>query len=517
VRPSGAPLTAEEEQRLLIEEAALEAQLKALADSAALPDSDAAALSAEELIEAQARSAERFSTRASTHVGESQWFAAGASEPAAVDVRQRLSWRFKSASAAYRMLGPIAPAAERRELVALLRDYEVALRAAASEPPAGTKQLTDALHAQLAKTAIDHLDKLLTRIEDKLLAVDETVGDEAFRMRWTKERDSPKGLLRYARLLASRRFNVGFRRDRFEALAQELLTARAPSGQLLLMPRSKAGPVLQQLLRGLSSQPAKPQDRSAAISYLRDALDRLQSLAGARQFFDSGFFVDVHGYKVTMHDRITHPEFLFLCVALNVEIHNRLRQWSDPKSRSDGSSPPPLASLQAQLRAQEQSVHEVFGNFRKPRELTPVAPGSGQPTSRKAASKKPSRVPASGGHSVLLFVIAGLFMLGALGANLVTTGVITLKKPAQVVSQSELRGLSPLLLRGSLSADGSRFDGLISRPIWQQLDPKQRRARADQLALRLSKLGVQQARLFAYKTRAIEVESGRVVYVDDAR
>jgi hypothetical protein len=211
-----------------------------------------------------------------------------------------------------------------------------------------------------------------------------------------------------------------------------------------------------------------------------------------------------------MHDRITHPEFLYLCVALNVEVHNRLRHWSGTPST------PPLASLQSQLRAQEHSVQGVFSNFRKPKELASVAAGSSQPA-KKAAPKKPSPLPVrGGGHSIAAFVGAGLFMLLALGANLYTTGLITLHKPPQELAQMELRGLSPLLLRGSLSADGTRFHGLISRPLWRQLDAKQRRARADQLAQRLTKLGVRQARLLAYKSRAIEVESGRLVFVDDA-
>ena len=198
--------------------------------------------------------------------------------------------------------------ADRRELVALLRQYELSLRAAVPSPPTGTKQLTDALHLALPAELIDAQERALSKVEDKLLAIDECVADEAFRMRWNKERETPKALLRYARLLAARRFNIGYRRDRFEALAHELLTAKTPAGLSMYYaaaPRRRR--CCDELLRGLPRAANTPAERAAAHSYLRDALDRLHGITSAKQFFASGFFLDVHGYKVSMHDHVSNP------------------------------------------------------------------------------------------------------------------------------------------------------------------------------------------------------------------
>jgi hypothetical protein len=499
---------------------ALDEELLALADSPALPDSDAAALTAEELFATQAAASSNVSTRAATHVPDVERFD-GLLEPsptgeAATDTRLRLSWRFKATSTAYRLLSPLCPTPDRQELVALLRKYELSLRAAAGTRPAGTKQLTDALHLALPDELTDELERALAKVEDKLLAIDESVADEAFRMRWNKQRETPKTLLRYARLLACRRFNIGYRRDRFEALAQELLTAKTAAGTLLLMPRAKAAPVLRQLLRGLPRSASTGEERAAASTYLREALDRLQSLSGAKQFFDSGFFLDAHGYKVSMHDHVGNPEFLYLCVALNVEIHNRFLAWS--RSEQARGSTPPLAALQAQLRAQEQAVQGVFTNFRKPRDQAAAAGAPSAPVPRKPLKAQATRKSfTSTGVGLFGFVAVCLFVLVGLGANLFAMGVVSLHEPPVPLAQPELAKLSPLLVQGKLSAKGARFDGLLSRRAWQALAPGERRAAAQLLAKNLEQLGIHHAQVFAYQTRAIEVEFGGVAYVDDAK
>jgi hypothetical protein len=502
------------------DERLLDAQLLVLsespvpAESAVAADSDPASIVPDEV----ARS-NQLSTRAITHVPESAWFDVTlgilGADDAGVDPKARLAWRFKAVSAANKLLGPLCPSKDdRAELVAQLRKYELSLREQAGPPPQAAKQGMDALHARLSKDAVAQLDRALTKLEDKLLAIDELVSEDAFRMRWNKERETPKVLLRYARLLAARRFNVGFRRDRFEGLAHELLTGKLPSGALVLLPRSKAGPVLHQLLRALPRTASSPADRAAAIGYLRDALDRLENLGAAKQFFDSGFFLDVHGYKVSMHDQITNPEFLFLCVAMNVEIHNRLHSWSS--SNALASSAPALGTLQAQLRGQESAVQGVFANFRKPIASSP--PVAAPPAAKKPARPKTLRMPAiEGATSTLRVVAAAVLVVVVLTTNLYVSGALRFEEPVISVAAAELHALSPLLVRASMNAKHTRFDGLLSRPAWYRLRPEERRTMAAALAQKLFKLGVRDAVVFAYKTRAIEIHFGTLVYVDDAK
>jgi len=537
---SGEQAVANQNLPLDADEQLLDAQLAVLSDAPLTADSpvprssDPNSVVAAEPAPSTANAAPNLATRAITHVPESEWFDVTLgmlnADDTAVDPRARLAWRFKAASAANKLLGPLCPSKEERaELAASLRKYEVTLREEAGPAPAGAKQVTDALHAQLSKDASAQLDRTLTKLEDKLLAIDELVSDDAFRMRWNKERETPKALLRYARLLAARRFNVGYRRDRFEALAQELLTVKQPGGALQLMPRNKAGPVLQQLLRALPRTATAVTERAASVGYLRDALDRLQHLNGTKQFFDSGFFLDVHGYKVSMHDQITNPEFLYLCVATNVEIHNRLCSWSSkaaPDGKQDGkhsatagaaaSAAPTLAALQAQLRAQEQAVQAVFANFRKP--IASGPPAAAPATTKKHAKAKRERAYTAGGSSsVLRFVAAAVLLSLALGANLYTSGVLSFSEAPTNLSSAELHALSPLLLRATLKAKRTHLEGLLSRPAWRRLEPRERRTAAAALAKKLSDLGVLHAEIFAFRTRAIEIDFGTVVYVDDTK
>jgi hypothetical protein len=475
------------------------------ADSDVAPDSGAAApLTAAE---------PDVSTRVHTHVAPEGWFDAtlelGRSREAAGEVKQRLAWRFRASFSAYRLLLPTAPTAEARALMMnALRRYERLLRRAAGAPRDDAAPVTEALHAQLSDQQAADVDRAMSELEGTLLTLDECLPDDQFEARFRKPHVAPKQLLRYARFLAARPFGIGYRRDRFEMLALELLTTKLPSGKLLLMQRKRAAPVLQQLLRGLP-RPSATAARNSQISYLREALDRLVSLGVPQRFFDSGYYLDVYGYKLAMYEHVTSPEFLYLCVAIDVEVHNRLQSWSQAPNQLGADRS--LAALQDQLRAQRTAAQGVFPNYQRP--LTGVAR-----TTRASTPTKPAKrqaVHGSGGSASWLRVgIASALVLLALGANLFTSGFVRLNPTPDVLSKDRLHDLSPLLITGRLTEHGKHFDGLISRPSWVRLAPREREGAADDLARALKLHGVDHADLLAYKTRVIHIDFGSVVFVD---
>jgi hypothetical protein len=504
---------------------ALERRIVSLTE-AAIPDSDAVALTeGSEPARTQGITAEPdVATRALTHVPSEQWFDATLSIPGttglALDVRQRLAWRFKAAFAAWKLLVPICQTPEARaELVSAMRSYEKLLRSTGRAAGETNQPLSDAVHAQLSESQTLECDRALTELESALLAVDESLNDETFKAHFSRQREQPKALLRYARFLGARRFGIGYRRDRFETLALELLSARLPSGRLLLMPRKRAGQVLEQLLRGLHRPPVSAEDQGSALSYLRDALDRLENLAGSKQFFDSGFFLDVYGYKISMHDRITSPEFLYLCVALDVEVHNRLQAWSAQASGTGKALGGPLTALHVQLRAQQEAAQAVFSDFHRP------LVGHAAATAARAAApakKPPKRAEAaqpavSDESSLWRVAAAAAFALAALGANLYALDYLHWNEPPRPLADTELKQLSPLLLNGQLTQDGKRFSGLLARPEWRRLSPHERVAEAARLATALKQRGIDHAEVLAYKARAMQIDYGTVVYVDDAK
>ncbi|MET0390482.1 MAG: hypothetical protein ABW321_31205 [Polyangiales bacterium] len=502
---------------------ALDTRLVALTDADSLPDSDALALtdSSPSVLAPQAPAEPDTSTRTATHVTQEIWFDETLSIPGAagvpVDPRLRLGWRFKAAFTGWKALLPLCTSpTDRAKLVNAMRSYERLLRSTGPAPRTSNKQISDALHAQLTDAQVTECDRALLELETSLLAADESVSHEAFRSYIGRQREQPRQLLRYARLLASRRFGIGYRRDRFEELVVALLTARLPSGKLLLMQRRRAGQVLQQLLRGLHRPPVRSQEQQAGISYLREALDRLESIGSAKQFFETGFYLDVYGYKISMFDRVTHPEFLYLCVALDVEVHNRLQVWShtaDGKAPTGGS----LAALQLQLRAQQEAAQAVFADFHRP--LAGSAPPraiSAPATKRAQPSREPQRTAAAPESPWLRFGAACVFVLAALGANLYVMGVLRFDQRPEVLPHTELLQLSPLLQTGQVTPDGKRFSGSLARPAWHRLTPRERTAEAVRFAAALKRRGIDHAEVLAYKTRALQVDYGTVVYVDDA-
>jgi hypothetical protein len=356
-----------------------------------------------------------------------------------------------------------------------------------------------------------------------LLAADASISQEAFKTRWNREHTDLRQLLRYARLLAGRRFGIGYRRDRFEALALELLTLKLPSGRLQLMPRRRASQVLRQLLRGLYRPSANTDDNKQAVHYLRESLDRLDAISDAKQFFDTGLYLDIYGYKISRHDRILSPEFLYLSIAVEVDVHNLLLSWSQASAAETGK-PLSLAPLQLQLRAQKEAAQAVFHDFHKPLAgssgSAPRASGSAPKASESkrvrslpaAPTKRKSAPPSRAGR----YVAAGLFVLAALGANLYVTDAVPWRQPPHVLMQATLHAVSPLLVSGRLSADGKRFSGSVSRPSWLKLTPSERGRAAESIASELKRRGIEHAQLMAYKERAIDIDFGTVVYVDDA-
>jgi hypothetical protein len=451
-------------------------------------------------------------TRVHTHVAPQARFDVTLAVSAPIDPRQRLAWRFDAACAAYKLLLPTAPTPEARAvMVNVLLRYEKLLRSSAASNRERTARDNENPHAQLLERHVPELDLCMSEVEGALLTLDECLPNDQFEQRFSKQHVPPKQLLQYARFLASRDFGIGYPRDRFEMLAQELLTAKLASGRLRMMSRKRASGVLLQLVRGLTRTAVSEEAQSAQVAYLCGALDRLQSLTGSKPFFDSGFYMDVYGYKISMHERITSPEFLYLCVAINVELHNRLHAWSQPsagsgKRNSSGS----LAALQVQLRAQHEAAQAVFPDFHRPI-------GAAAESGRAAKKAKRGKDWGLSGSSLVRFVAAALFVLAALGANLYTFGVVQLERPPEMLSADRLRDLSPLLINGRLTAGGKHFAGLVARPSWNRLTPRQRETAAESLAQALKAQGIDHAEVNAYKARAIQVDFGSVVFVDGGK
>jgi hypothetical protein len=520
--PSPVPGAPRINNELARQSAEIDAEFAAVANTAELDGPLVAAYASAALSTAP----ERFDTRLQTHVSLDANFDATLRLPRSRDTlearRGRLAVRYKSACTAFKLLSAFQiSSSSRKELVELFSSYEAGLRAVLPPTEAGDKRDSDHLHSSLPAPGFDDHERALTKVEDRLLALDDTISEDDFRASVTKDKHPIKLLLRYARVLAVRRFNIGYRRDRFEYLACELLTDAGPDKRLQLLPRDQAGPVLHHLLAGLP-QVAAPEERAPAIEHLREALDRLAEVDGPKAFFESEFFIDVHGYKISMRDQITCPEFLYLSAAMHVELHNRLLAWSR-------SGTPSANSLRAQLQSQQRAAEEVFSNFRRPRS-TPAAKSSPRPAPApanealprparaRAKKRKPAEKNAERAVIGSWIKLAGLVLAIVLSSAslLYSAGAFQIGTPPVQLTGPQLQRLSPLLLRATIFRGQHRLDGLVSRPAWHRLSKQERRAVAAELAAQLKRQNIPNARILGYKSPVIQIEFSTVVFVDES-
>lgn len=437
--------------------------------------------------------------------------------------KRRLIARLVTCRDCFRVLGFLdLPDAERKEVAHLLMGLDEAFEPG-TKGNSVAKDPATAL-ANASKEALDRLERLISPIEDKLLALDDMVSVETFNARAVGGKVTAKAIARYGRLLASRRMQAGQRRDRFEWIATLLLTRKRPDRVRELVGPERAAQALDLLVGGLPYK-AKEQELEEALTYLGDALRRLATIKDQDAFFESEYFLDVHGYKVSMREQLLCPDFVYVSVAINAQLENCIEQWVHSVERlhnanqltQEGS---PREQIQRRLRQEEDAVANIFGAKARP------APAQGrvEPRRKEGDAKKPAKPKKKKkSRKAIAFNFdwrmarAALMLLVILGAGTYLafeTGVVTTAQRSGIESD-KLKAISPLIVRAVVNGSGSNraFEGLVRRPAWRRLQPDQRRAAADEIAQGLSQLGIKKGRIVAGKTKVIEIEQGLVSYV----
>lgn len=419
----------------------------------------------------------------------------------------------------FRWLGGLGvPDEERKGVARMLVELDVAAGRQGVQPMIAKEP--EAALREASAEQLDALERALSPIEDRLLALDDLVPPATFRHQLENRKQSKKIVARYGRVLASRKFPAGQRRDRFELIATHLLSARAGAGRRALPPE-RARSVLEFLLGGMPRK-QKEGELSEALAYLRQMLERLLGLSAPDEFFEGGWFLDTHGYKVSMRDQLLSPEFVYLSVLIDVAIHNRLEGWigererlHDAKQFTAGGSP--REQMMRRLQEQEEAVDDIFGVKRRPSPQTRSSePPKAAPVLR--SSKPP---PAKRKQNGVTIDRSLTLMVGSLLVILISGGVLAFEfglvgvEEHQALDAKDLAELSPMLARGWIrgSEGHRRLDGMIQRVRWMELDPRSRTEQANQLAKTLSGRGVKDAHLVDVTGPVMEIRGGLVEYV----
>ena len=451
-------------------------------------------------------------------------------EEAIEERRQRLAVRVHTCRDAFRLLGFLGIPDDARSATAqLLIAVEDKLTAGS-----GAKREDNALKSperflsDAPREKLDQVERVLVAVEDKLLLLDDLVPPTAFRSRIEGRDHSRTVLARYARLLASRHFPAGQRRDRFEWLATRLLTTREADGHLAMLPKDRARVVLQHLIGGMPDRAAPDEE---AIAHLQDAITKLDEIQSAQEFFDSGFYLDNHGYKVSMRDQLLAPDFLYLSVAFGAKVENRLEEWI---RGVDGHQPGQERSatsnaregIRRLLEEQERAVDEIFGAMRgsaQPAEVVErkpppkkAAPEPETSLADRIAERIPIRI-AMDRQTAAVGALA-VVILGVLAWVLITTRTVDVGQATSVpLTTEELQAYSPMLLRGYLvtSGDDRTLQASIRDTAWATLSKEARFGAANSLTRNLRDRGVLNGRITNYgsQTPVIEITRGELIRV----
>ena len=443
---------------------------------------------------------------------------------------QRAAQRILACRDGFRLLGFLGIQEDDRKTVArMLKEIDHGFSGSGEGAPSAIKDPEAALQSA-TREQLDALERLLNPIEDKLLYLDEAVAPDDFRQRILASKQSKKLMARYARMLASRRFMAGTRRDRFEWILTYLLTATDASGMRKVMPPDRARGVLQHVLGGLQRK-GNERERSEAIAYLQDALVRLANVPSQEEFFDGGLFIDVHGYKVSMRDQLLLPEFAYLSVLVDAQVHNRLEGWIADRERlhrgnqltAEGS---PREQIMRRVRDAEDAVDDLFSVKR--RAQTQTRTEAAKPA---APAKKNSKEKSSSRRRFLpeidivvdrqLVLLAGSLLVIAVAATYIAFQVGAVGVPeVRVVQAEEAAQLSSLLARCWIRGSGSSslLDATIRESAWHALDGRRRQQEAEHLAKALASRKIPSAVVKDNRGgKVITVEKGFATYVQGGK
>lgn len=394
------------------------------------------------------------------------------------------------------MLGLIRPlvaaTAEFEELEELSRATETAFNALVL------------LEGPAQDDALRKLESSVVQLEQKLEVLDGQIPMGWFREHFDPSQASSVALADYATLIGRHADVDPTRMDRLQFLLTRLVSFFVDAADDSPARRR------QLLAEALPPSSLPATTREAVVAFCHDATRRLGSFTRLKELIDSGFFVDVRGYKLSLRQQLLDPDVMTAVIELNAATSATLDRLAEAEQQQGKALEEHLAEVDQrikaifkQLRVDESEKTQQFEAWLERSKGDRAAgrrPGAREFMALHANRREDKRL-----------------LLGAIALVLVLVVIFRLptSQNLRTLSAAECATLSPLIISGAVAPSEAPaiFVGTIDKSRWALMDGPSRGEVAVELAKKVSERGWTGATVMLEEQVVIQIESGNVLVV----
>lgn len=347
---------------------------------------------------------------------------------------------------------------------------------------------------------VPRIEAALSKVEHGLERLDSGIPMGWFREHFDASSVSSVALVDYAALLGRHANDNLLRLDRIQFLLTRVVS-------FFLSPE-EASPERRKALLEEALPPVAIDEatRRTAVAFLRDAAQRVTGFSSLQLLVDSGFFIDVRGYKLSLRAKLLDPEVMTAAIELNEVINDNMHRLAAADTEFDRHLEVHLASVDAhlkglfhKLRDDESAAQTQFDRWvaRNAAKRSPA-------TTSLEPAKKTKTAPVRPLLAVALFV----FLIVAYAR---WPKAVALKE----LSKAEVVALSPLLVSGTAAPKQNPqvFVGRVDKSRWTHLTLVQRNQEAEGLATRLTERGLHSGTVMLEQQVVIQINRGKILLV----
>ena len=294
------------------------------------------------------------------------------------------------------------------------------------------------------------------------------------------------------------------------------------SGDYRLLDRQAAKAVLRDMVGGLENR-IGDEERQQTLNTISDALAKLSGYKSLEAFFESGYYLDVYGYKLSGRNQLVDPEILYNTAALNAAILNRIEELRGPQMGLEE-----LAKLLLQQEQDARAVLEppaVKADMSERARMSRAAAKAKEKKktkNRRSLSDIMARVPAIAwlssdrGKFISVMVLIPIALIGLyLGSK---SGVVASSASATVIADAPLHFISPILLQGwKINEMGAtKLKANIMAEKWDPMEMWERNKAAEQIHSKLKAESYDSATIMIFRSqrKAMEIDKTGIVFVE---